>query len=435
MFAWRFATAFVGLFLVGAPLAGAAPVDSGERSLEDCFRAALARSEAVAIQDQAVSQSEERYRQAKGSVLPTVNAQASRTWQEHPSTSVGSSIFPSVQPVLRLSASQPLFRGFREFAGIRAAEDQVAAQRELRRAAMTQLYLDVVRGFYSVLAVERDLKNIATQVELYGRRVRELRSRREIGRSRLSEELSTESAMSALKAQAEALSGELGSVREELSSVTGFDRDVALGDPQESSLAEGSVPHPLEEYLRGLPRRPDVRAEQNRLQAAQEAVAIARGAHLPTADLSGNYYFARSGSLKDVNWDLQLGLNLPLYAGGTLQSRVREARSQLEQAELSYGRARRIAEQEIRALFEVVQADRKRIRALGEAVSLAERNYAAQSRDYRNGTVSNLEVLQALTAFQESRRALDRARFAAKQDFLRLEVASARRPTRAVEGE
>ncbi|MCM2279557.1 MAG: TolC family protein [Oligoflexia bacterium] len=399
-------------------------------SLEDSMRAALARSEAFAIETEALAQTEERHRQARGSVLPALNASATQTWQEQPSSSFGSSIFPSVQPVLKLSATQPLFRGLREFAGIRAAEDQVRAQREKRRLVESQVYLELVQNFYSILSIERELRNVGTQIELHGKRVGELRARRQIGRSRLSEELSTEAAMGALKAQAEILSGQLRALRENFASITGLEPHAALQDPQESSFAEGSFPLPLEEYLKGVEARPDVSAERHRLEAAEEAVRIARGAHLPSADLGGNYYFVRSGSLKDVTWDLQLGVSLPLYAGGVLQSRVTEARSQLRQAELALARARRIGEQEIRALYEVVSADRRQIKALQESVRLSERNYVAQSQDYRNGTVSNLEVLQALTSFQESRRALDRARFASKQDFLRLEIAAGRKPRR-----
>jgi len=42
--------------------------------------------------------------------------------------------------------------------------------------------------------------------------------------------------------------------------------------------------------------------------------------------------------------------------------------------------------------------------------------------------VTNLDVLQALNSFQENQRALDRARFTGKLNWLRLETAAAYRP-------
>ena len=63
-----------------------------------------------------------------------------------------------------------------------------------------------------------------------------------------------------------------------------------------------------------------------------------------------------------------------------------------------------------------------------KATDATQKNYEAQRRDYRLGLVTNLDALQALTAFQENQRALDRARYAAKLNHLRLQAASARRP-------
>jgi outer membrane protein TolC len=62
------------------------------------------------------------------------------------------------------------------------------------------------------------------------------------------------------------------------------------------------------------------------------------------------------------------------------------------------------------------------------ATDAARKNYETQQRDYRFGLVTNLDVLQALTVFQENQRALDRARYTAKLNYLRLQAAAVRRP-------
>ena len=134
------------------------------------------------------------------------------------------------------------------------------------------------------------------------------------------------------------------------------------------------------------------------------------------------------GSLENVDWDVQLALTIPLYAGGSLQSRVREAVSQSTQAELGASQARRQAEQEIRSVYQSVTFDRSRLEALEKATEAARKNYEVQRHDYRLGLVTNLDVLQAMTVFQENQRALDRARYTAKLDYLLLEAAAVRRP-------
>ena len=127
-----------------------------------------------------------------------------------------------------------------------------------------------------------------------------------------------------------------------------------------------------------------------------------------------------------MNWDVQLSLTVPLYAGGGIQSRVREALSQQLQAELSLNQARRLAQQEVRTVHAAVVFDLAQRDALEKSTEAARKSYEAQRQEYRLGLVTNLDVLQALTALQQNQRALDRVRFSAKLDFLRLQAAAAR---------
>jgi outer membrane protein len=129
-----------------------------------------------------------------------------------------------------------------------------------------------------------------------------------------------------------------------------------------------------------------------------------------------------------VEWDVQLALTVPLYAGGGTSARVREAVSQKTQADLDTSRVQRLAEQEIRSFYQTTLLDRKQLRALETATDAAKKNYEAQQRDYRYGLVTNLDVLQALTSYQENVRALDRAHYSAKLNWLRLQAATALRP-------
>ena len=184
----------------------------------------------------------------------------------------------------------------------------------------------------------------------------------------------------------------------------------------------------MEDYLARLDVRPDLKAAQRRVAAAQENVAVARGAHLPSLDLNANRYLERTGNLKDVTWDVQIALTVPIYSGNLLQSKVNEAVSQRTQAELSLSQIKRQAEQEIRSLYQSLVFDQTQLEALEKATEAAKKNYAAQQREYRLGLVTNLDVLQALTAFQENLRALDRARYTAKFDYIKLQAATLGRP-------
>jgi outer membrane protein len=413
-----------GLLAAGAATAGRAAAAEA-LTLEEYFAAALARSEVIATQAELIRQAEERYRQADAARYPTVNGVASYTRQDPvPAGESSSANFPNTQSLAKVTATQPLFRGLRDIAALRQNQALVGAQTEEEQSARLQLFKDVVQNFYTVLSIEQDLRNLEAEIQLDLDREKELNARVRIGRSRIGEVLTVQSAISTLRAQVQQLQGQLGVAREAFGFLSGLDPATPLRDTEEPSAALGS----LDDYLARLALRPDVKAAQQRLAAATESVKAARLARLPSVDLNANRYLKRSGALQNSQWDAGVALTVPLYTGGLLQSQVSAALSQQTQAELALSQVRRQAEQEIRALYQSVTYDRAQVQALEKATEAAHKNYEAQRHDYRLGLVTNLDVLQALTAYQENLRALDRARFTAKSDYLALQAAVMRRP-------
>ncbi|MDO8595586.1 MAG: TolC family protein [Sulfuricaulis sp.] len=412
--------------IVASTVATVRPAHAAEAlTLDEYFAAALKRSEVVATQIELIRQAEEHYTQANSALRPTVNGVASYTRQDPiPAGDLSNSTSPNRQSLAKLTATQPLFRGFREFAGLRQTKALLGAQDQDYRNARAQLFKDVVQNFYFVLSIEQDLKNFSEEINQNIDREKELNSRVRIGRSRIGEVLSVQSTISTLRAQVEQLQGQLGTAREVFAFLSGLAPTTLLRDTEDLPVNL----EPLDDYLARLELRPDVIASQQRLSAAQENTKVARGAHLPSLDLNANRYLERAGNLKDSTWDVGIALTVPIYAGGLLQSKVSEAVSQRTQAELSASQVSRQAEQEIRSIYQSVVFDRSQLDALEKATESARKNYEAQRRDYRLGLVTNLDVLQALTAFQENQRALDRARYTAKLDYLRLEAAVVRRP-------
>ena len=331
--------------LAACLLAAVRPVAAAEAlTLDDYFAHALTRSEVVATQGELIQQAEERYQQAKATLRPTIDGVASYTWQE--SGALNTSIAPTRQPNARLAATQPLFRGFREFASMRQTQALVDAQGEDYRQARTQLFKDVAQNFYDVLAFEQDLRNLDEQINQNIEREKELRDRVRIGRSRSGEMLTVQSTISTLRAQVEQLQAQLAAAREAFAFLSGLPAKTPLRD---SEILPANL-DTLEAYLARLELRPDVKAAQQRLTAAQENISVARGAYRPSLDLNANRYLERAGNLKNVDWDVQLALTIPLYAGGSLQSQVRARCA---------GRQSRKSARSIKAWYSITRSSRR----------------------------------------------------------------------------
>jgi outer membrane protein len=393
-------------------------------SLKDCFKAALKRSEVLATQQELVIQAEENYRAAWGAILPSVTGSYSYFHRHAPDlTSSGNTDSSSGQQTLKIMAGQPLFRGFRDFAALNAAKASITAQEQARQWAGTQLYRDVVQAFYTRLAVEKDLNVLDNELDLYQKRIKELQDRITIGRSRITELLTVQSAQAILKAQREQVSGQLYVAKEVLTFLTGLDQDIKLDDMDEVPSQIGS----LESYQSKINARPDIMAAKKNVEAFKSKVSVAKGAHLPSVDLIGNYYADRPDLHKNGDWDMAIAVTLPIFMGGIISSNVKTAESQQRQSEIQLSRVQRLALEEVRSLYHNLKADLSQLAALQEAFNLSEKNYKANIRDYKLNLVTNLDVLQALTAYQDTQRSLEKIRYLTKIDYNKLEAAAAQR--------
>jgi len=420
-------TFFLGL-LVGAHIYYGMPSAAFAESIEPMnldqfYEAALKRSEVIGTHRELITQAEEQYRQARAARLPTLSGVASYTQQQAAPSAPSTPTTQPNQTVARFTVTQPLFRGFREFAALRQTKALLSAQDDDYRRARVLLFEDVVQNFYTVLSYERDLDNYAQEIEQNLAREKDLQARVRIGKSRQSEVLNVEAAISSLRAQVEQIHAQLQAARENYAFLSGHDANTPLRDDQATIYQV----EPVDSYLAKLDARPDIEASKQRFDAAKENVSVAKGERLPSLDLNGNYYLERPGYFKDINWDVQLLLTIPLYSGGSVNSKIREAVSQRTQAELTLSETRRAAEQEIRSAYSAVVFDLAQRDALENSTNAADKSYQAQLRDYRLGLVTNLDVLQALTALQQNRRTLDRIRLSTKLDFLKLQAVSGRR--------
>lgn len=396
-------------------------IEAQGASLETCFQAALKQSATLAGRQEQVIQTEEHYRQALSVMLPQVSGVFTSFSQD--TSSVASLPGPAQtttlpnQTTTRIAASLPLFRGFGLMAALAQTKSLSAAQTQAYRSAVFQIYSDTANAFYLVLSLENDRKILLKESDLYRDRITDLQARVAIGRSRQTEVLTVQAAQAALAAQIEQVNAQITTARELLSFLTGFAAEVELQDTGAAPADAGS----LESYTAGLQDLPDVKYASLNVEAAEHAVGIATGAFLPSADLSGDYYLGRpAGALQDSKWDSTITISQPLFAGGYNVSKLAEARSLLKQRQADYQNAVNLAKQNIDSTYKQVSYDLLQVVKFKEAVDLAEKNYRAVSADYANGLVANLEVLQALTSFQDISRSYNSSSYALKMDYNRL---------------
>ena len=158
-----------------------------------------------------------------------------------------------------------------------------------------------------------------------------------------------------------------------------------------------------------LARRPDVSAAQNSLQAAQARVGVAQAAWFPNLTLTSSGGFA-SNELSDLfkwsarAWSIGALASLPIFDGGRREAGVANAKAELDAALASYREQVLVAfkdvEDELAALRLLSDQQQAQERAVGSA---ARATTLSESR-YRNGLVSQIELLDAQRSELRNRR-------------------------------
>jgi outer membrane protein len=392
--------------------------------LQSAFESALKKNESASIATAQVDQADARESKAFGQVLPQISLIGNYLRQDAPTNTASSQLKPD-QSSARINLTQPIFHGLSDIYAYRATQALARSKKASEFAARLALYTSVAAAYYGVLSSEKDRENLKSILELTEKRVGELKQRTKIGRSRRGELLASESQSAVLKAQLEAAVVAASNARDNFQFITGLPAESPLYD--DPSRQQGHSPS-LELYLNMVEKRPDVEAVKETYEASDQLVGAAKGIHWPAVDFSANYYLHRTGSLSASKWDLGITATLPLFAGFSHQSAIRETVSKRKEDELRLAQIRRQAFAEIKTLYQSFKGTVAQNNALELAVQTSEANYKQQQKDYGYGLVTNLEVLQSLNQLQEARRNLDRTHYQARLALIQLQAAAGQLP-------
>ena len=184
-------------------------------------------------------------------------------------------------------------------------------------------------------------------------------------------------------------------------------------DPLPADATWPPTVHALPALLPGdlIQRRPDIRAAQRRVVAANAQIGVARAAFFPTVNFaaSAGYRNPELGSLISTSsraWSLGPTMALSVFDGGQRRAAQADAQAALEQAALAYRQVVLTAFQEVEDNLVAATQLQDQAQALSESLQAAQRNLTLTQEQYKAGTVSYLNVVQAQTSALTAERSL-----------------------------
>jgi len=418
--------------LIALALAAAFGVSAGPAQaldLLEAVRMAAAIDPVVASAQAQLQASRERINQANALLLPNVSATSNdginavdNNWTAPPPRRR----FDSQS--LNLIGTQPLFRPiYRET--LAQSELSTKVYEAQLAQARQDLILRVSQAYFDVLSAQDALTVVRAQKQAFAEQFASAKRNFEVGTATITDQQEAQSRLDLTRSQEVAFENDLQVKRALLAQLLGTTPDdlftlktnVDITPPQAARENEWAA----------VARAQNLQVVQSELQAeiATREIQKQRYGHYPTVDLALQAGGGRSTAgqtsaagvgVKSYFGQAQLQFALPIYSGGAVDAKVREAIALQSSSESTLESSRRTAEQSARQTFLGVKSGLEQVRALTAAERSSQLALESNQLGYQVGVRINIDVLNAAQQLYSTQRDLAFARYGVVLNSLKL---------------
>lgn len=371
----------------------------------------------------------ETQKQSVAALLPNLSARANTV--DNNQNVQNSGFLPNSQEQFNsnsysITLTQPLYR-HDLFVALRQSDYVTQRAEADYQIARQDLIIRVSQRYFDVLIAEDTLQFAQAEKEATAKQLDDAKQRFDVGLVAITDVLEAQARYDLTVAQEITAQNDLANAREALSEIT---------NQQHESLQRFGDTIPL---LRPDPENVDswvTRAEENNLQIisqrhqreiAKEEINRQRSGHYPTLDIvasrSNSVSSSRFGRETDLD-TIGLELNVPLFQGGGVASRTRQARYRFQASQQESERVFRAVVKQTRNAYLGVIASIGRVNALKQAVISSEKSLEASTAGLSAGTRTIVDVLLTQRELFRARADYARSRYDYLLNTLRLKQAA-----------
>ncbi len=379
--------------------------------LEDFFSAAIEFSPDLQIASENLSIGTARKKAANGQLLPQLSAGANVSDNNavqfnRTQNFVGERYF--------VQLTQTLFN-WQQFAARKQAnllEDQAEEEYYYQLAV---LLTDVAERYFGVLQARDALESVASEIDALQNQLDQVQSLFDRQLAQVTDLYQVQASLAAVEAQQLQLEADLALSRESLYSISGLEVGPLFQLRQDVEIS------PLEfnqsfYVQQAQERNKRVLASEYAVRAANEGVSERRGAYMPQVSFiaqrqDSNVGFENLPINKTDNTYVGVNVVIPIYAGGRNKAGVSEAISRRSIAEYELRATQLRARELVRTAFLQVQASDTQTDAASILVESTALSSEAMQQGFALGTVTSVDVLNALRDQFQAERDLQRIRY------------------------
>ncbi len=332
---------------------------------------------------------------------------------------------------LTLGAKYPLYNPAND-ARVSQAELQLQNAEADMALAENDLMARLASAYFDVLSAQGNLELSAANKKAMAETLASAKRNFEVGNATVTDQRQAQARFDQAEAAEIAATNELKlrqMLLEQLVGRKGVSANPLRPGADLSVLGQGN----LDDWLAKAPGSPAVKKADIGLTASKLELERSRAGHLPTVDLNGSIirtlvdsqnstFKINSGS--GLTYLASVQLNMPLYAGGAVENRIKEVLKLQEKSESDRDRALRQVDTNTRGIYTLLQSGLAQVKALETASASAKVALEATQLGYRVGVNVNKDVLDAQTLVTNVGKDLAKARYDVIVNAVRLRAAS-----------
>ena len=352
--------------------------------------------------------------QAKAALKPQVNLSANSTLATSnvSNSPAGNGYTDYNSSSYTLSVNKTLYH--KELNSLVGKAKSSVAQAQAELAGRRQeLIIRTAESYFNVLLNQENLSFAQAEKKAIGKQYEQVKAQFEAGILAITDVKETQSRYDQAGAAEINSANQLELAKESLRVITGRSYKKLSGISRGIKLVK-PTPSNVEAWIKlSNKNNKQIQAAKHGIIVTQKNLEQQRAGRKPTVDLvakhTGTLTRDYDNGLFDKNQNdnsLTIQLNIPLYTGGAISSKVRDAHHNKRQAQYELELQKQLVAQQVRSAYLTVISDISRSQSLKQALNSSEVALEATQAGFEVGTRTAVDVLLSL-----------RNVFAAKRDF------------------
>ncbi len=424
----------VSKFVLAATLGAGMP--AGGADLLDVFKQAQNADVVYAAARATWIATQEKLPQGRSGLLPSLSLSGSTQFNNRDITFLDNSVVGSTSRfnsnALTLSLIQPIFRR-QNIVAFEQGKTQVEQADSVLSQAAQDLITRVAQAYVDVLLARDNVAFAGAQKTAIAEQLTQAKISFQVGTATITDTHEAQARYDLSVSQEIVAQSEYEVKKRTLELLIGKSTPVLapLGPGLKLITPEPAIMEKWVEEARNA--NPLVRAAESTLVLAQQEIARNRGAHYPTVDAFAG--FSKNASLvgtlggpgTDIsNKNVGVQFALPIYQGGLVNSRVREAAANEDKARQDLENTRRTAELVARQSYLGVTSGVAQVKALEAALTSSQSSLDSTRLGREVGVRTQVDVLNAQQQLFSARRDLAQAKYNYIMSTLKLKAAVGR---------